>query len=100
MKKINSEIEFHDTISNGKVLVDFSAEWCGPCKILSEILKEVDQENIIDIATIDTDRFRGIAKEYRVMSVPTIFIFENGKQIKEKKGLVSKSELIDFINNN
>lgn len=100
MKKINSEIEFQDAISSKKILVVFSAEWCGPCKVLDEILKEIDTDNIIEIATIDTDRFRGIAREYKVLSVPTLLVFENEKLIKEKKGLMSKSELISFINEN
>lgn len=100
MKKINSEIEFQDAISSKKILVVFSAEWCGPCKVLDEILKEIDTDNIIEIATIDTDRFRGIAREYKVLSVPTLLVFENEKLIKEKKGLMSKSELINFINEN
>lgn len=100
MKKINSEIEFQDAISSKKILVVFSAEWCGPCKVLDEILKEIDTDNIIEIATIDTDRFRGIAREYKVLSVPTLLVFENEKLVKEKKGLMSKSELISFINEN
>lgn len=98
MKSINSIEEFNEVIKTNKILVDFSAEWCGPCKMLNEVLKEIDNEKIIDIAQVDVDRFNGIAKTYKIFSVPTLMIFENGKIIKEKKGFMMKNELIDFLN--
>ncbi len=98
MKIIESVEEFDSLISNGKVVVDFFATWCGPCKMLSPIMDAV-AENSKDITFIkvDTDEQPDLAKRYGIMSIPCIKVFENGKETKSTVGFIDKSELEDFI---
>lgn len=96
MRHIKTENEFYEIIqSEEKVLIDFYAEWCNPCKVMGTILESIDS---IPVIKIDIDRFRNIAKEYKVMTIPSLKIFSSGEVIKEKTGLMSKDELINFIN--
>ena len=97
---IKSE-EFNNVIKEGVVFVDFFANWCGPCKMLSPIIDEVSNE-ITDIKFIkvDVDASPEIAQTYNIMSIPTLIIFKDGTPIAKQMGLIPKSALIDFINNN
>lgn len=90
------EDNFNEVIKN-KVLVDFYATWCGPCKMLSPVLEELSKEIDIDIVKIDVDKNESLAKEYKVMSIPCLILFENGKEIKRTLGFKSKEELKEFI---
>lgn len=87
---------FSELIRSDKpVLVDFSAEWCGPCKMLAPILEDV-KKRIGDRATIfklDVDRNPVIASAYNVMAVPTLIIFQNGKAVWRRSGVLSAVEL-------
>ncbi|TNE59654.1 MAG: thioredoxin [Bacteroidetes bacterium] len=87
---------FSELIRSDKpVLVDFSAEWCGPCKMLAPILEDV-KRRIGDKATIfklDVDRNPLIASSYNVMAVPTLIIFQNGKPVWRRSGVLSAVEL-------
>lgn len=87
---INSEIP---------VLVDFFAEWCGPCKTLAPILKQVKDElgETIKIVKIDVDKNQPLAAEYQVRGVPTLLLFKNGKQVWRQSGVLQKSELLQII---
>ena len=87
---VNSEIP---------VLADFSAEWCGPCKVQSPILKELagELENRIKIIKIDVDKNPEIAMRYSVQGVPTLMLFKNGQVRFRHSGLISKSQLHNAI---
>lgn len=85
---------FHELIAN-KVLVDFFANWCGPCKMLSPILEKVDSE--IKVIKVDVDNFELLAQQYGVMSIPTLILFEHGKEVKRNVGFISKEQLEKFI---
>ena len=91
---------FNEIIQSEKlVLVDFFAEWFGPCKTLAPILKDVKQE-IGDAATIikiDVDKNPQTATEYQVRGVPTLILFKNGKQLWRQSGVLSKAGLIEVI---
>jgi len=94
---------FNDIISSDKpVLVDFFAEWCGPCKTMSPILKEVAEQvkGKAKIIKIDVDKNQQAASAYQVRGVPTLILFKNGKQIWRQSGVVHVNELVNLINQN
>ncbi len=85
--------------SETPVLVDFYATWCGPCKALSPILKQVKDSfgERIKIIKIDVDENPAIAASYQVRGVPTMLLFQNGKQLWRQSGILSKENLIQII---
>ena len=90
-----------DTIINSEkpVLIDFFATWCGPCKMLSPILKEV-KDNLgdrISIIKIDVDKNQQIASKYQVRGVPTMILYQQGKQLWRQSGVLTKDEIIKVI---
>jgi len=91
---------FDEIIQSEKpVLVDFSAEWCGPCKMMAPILKDVKKE-IGDTATIikvDVDKNPKAAGEYQVQGVPTLILFKNGQPLWRQSGVVQKPALVSII---
>lgn len=94
---------FTDIINSPKpVLIDFFATWCGPCKMLAPILKEVKDElgENISIIKIDVDKNQPLAAQYQVRGVPTMMLFQNGKQLWRQSGVLSKQEIVKIIKNN
>lgn len=90
-----------DTIieSDKPVLIDFFATWCGPCKMLGPILKEV-KDNLgdrVSILKIDVDKNQQIASKYQVRGVPTMILFQNGKQLWRQSGVLTKEQIIQTI---
>ena len=86
---------FNELINKGACLVDFYAEWCGPCKMLMPILEELDEK--INIIKVNVDKHEDLAREYRVMSIPTLIFFKDGEKKEEFVGFRSKEELIQYI---
>ena len=86
--------------SNQLVLIDFHADWCGPCKTLTPILKEVKHElaDVIKIIKINVDKNQPLATKYQVRGVPTMILFKNGKQLWRQSGVLQKNEIISIIN--
>lgn len=84
------------------VLVDFYADWCGPCKMLAPILKDVKSElgDGVKIVKIDVDKNQELASKYQVRGVPTMILFKNGQQKWRQSGVLQKHQLIDIIKNN
>ncbi len=93
IKYLEKEEDFNNLIQN-RVLVDFYADWCGPCKRLGAILEEI---NDIDILKVNVDLFQNISNKYGVMSIPTLIIFDKGNEIKKSIGFKTKEELIEFL---
>lgn len=92
---------FKDIINSDQpVLVDFFAEWCGPCKTISPILKEVAEkiQGKAKIIKIDVDKNQQAATAYQVRGVPTLILFKSGKQLWRQSGVVSSNELVNLIN--
>lgn len=91
---------FKDLInSETPVLVDFFAEWCGPCKSMAPILKEVKTElgEQIKILKIDVDKNQPLAAQYQVRGVPTMILFKEGKQLWRESGVLQKTDLVSII---
>ncbi|MEC7832505.1 MAG: thioredoxin TrxA [Pseudomonadota bacterium] len=84
------------------VLLDFWAEWCGPCKSLSPIVDETskDYEGKIKFAKINVDENADTTKEFGIRGIPTLILFKNGEKKETKVGLLTKSELTSFLDNN
>ncbi|WP_378187619.1 thioredoxin [Aquimarina sp. W85] len=86
--------------SSTPVLIDFFADWCGPCKMLGPILKEVKKDlgDQIKIIKIDVDANQNLATQYQVRGVPTMLLFKNGKQVWRQSGVLQKNDIIQVIN--
>ncbi|MEN8118875.1 MAG: thioredoxin [Bacteroidota bacterium] len=92
--------KFNEIINSGTTtLVDFSAEWCAPCKALAPILKEVKQElgDDVKIIKIDVDKNPVIAQNLQISGVPTIIIYKNGEQKFRQSGVIPASQLIQTL---
>ena len=94
LKYLENE-SFNEIINQDKVLVDFYAEWCGPCKMLTPVLERLGDS--FEIVKVDVDKHFDIAKEYGIMSVPTLIIFKNGKVVKQMIGFMGYDELKDEL---
>lgn len=97
MTKELNDGNFETTILNSTlpVLVDFSAEWCGPCKMLTPVVEELANE-LIDkalIVKLDVDKNKETAAKYGIMSIPTLLLFKNGEIVEKMKGFVAKATL-------
>jgi thioredoxin 1 len=91
---------FNEIIKSDKpVLVDFFAEWCGPCKMMAPILKDVkkDMGDAVTIIKVDVDKSPQAANEYQVQGVPTLILFKNGKPLWRQSGVVPKAGLVSII---
>lgn len=94
-----NEITFQEKVieSKGKIIVDFWAEWCGPCKLLSPILEEVSNTLDIKIYKVNVDENPSLAGQFGIKSIPTIVIFDDGVRVKEVVGLRPKEEIIEKL---
>jgi thioredoxin 1 len=92
--------KFNELIQSDKiVLVDFFATWCGPCQMLAPVLKQV-KDNLgerITILKIDVDKNQELASQYQVRGVPTMVLFQDGKQLWRQSGVLTKEEIIKTI---
>ena len=84
---------FDDKISNGLALVDFWADWCGPCRVVGPVIEELAEENegSVTVAKVDVDSEKKLALRYGVMSIPTVILFENGAEKKRFVGVQPKA---------
>lgn len=91
---------FNELIKKNKVvLVDFSAEWCGPCQTLSPILKDVKEQlgDRLSVLKIDVDRNQALARNFAIQGVPTMILYREGIQVWRQSGLLTKGQLLTII---
>ena len=86
--------DFNELIQE-RVLVDFYANWCGPCKMLGPVLEKVSDE--IKVLKVNVDENQDLARKYGVMSIPCIILFDNGKEVKRNIGFIPENKIREFI---
>ncbi len=103
MAKIATNTSFDELLQSEKlVIVDFWATWCGPCRMLSPLLDEVEaeMEDKVEVVKVNVDDADEIAMRFRIMSIPTLLFFKNGSMVDRSVGAMPKSALVDKINAN
>ena len=93
MIKYLEKDNFAEEIEKGRILVDFYADWCGPCKMMGTVLETMN-ENILKV---NVDKFPEIARQFGIMSIPTLMIFEEGKAVAKNIGFMTKEDLTEFL---
>ena len=88
------ESNFNDEIKDKRILVDFYADWCGPCRMMGSALENI---NDIEILKVNVDKFPELAQTYGIMSIPNLIIFENNKQVKSHIGFMNEDEIKEFV---
>ncbi len=95
---LESEKDFAELTKKGKVLVDFYADWCGPCRMIGPILDEIAEERKdVKIVKVDVDNFGSLAQLFNVFSIPTLKLFKDGKDAGTRVGYITKAKLLQFI---
>lgn len=98
LKHLEKE-DFNEEIKEGLVLVDFYADWCGPCRMVSPIVEEIAKEvEGLKVIKVNVDNREDVAKTYGIMSIPTLILFRNGEMDKKQIGFVPKEVLMRWFN--
>ena len=101
VKKI-TENEFKQETENGIAVVDFSAQWCGPCHMMEPVLEQISEEleGKMKFFNVDIDENMELAKTYGVMSVPTLMLFKDGNMVSKKIGFMPKELITSWVEEN
>ncbi len=98
LKHIENKEEFINAISSGTVLVDFYADWCGPCKMLAPILEQFAKEaENVEVLKVNVDQVSDVAKDYGIMSIPTLILFKDGEETDKQVGVMNINQLKAFV---
>lgn len=91
---------FDSLVSDGVVVVDFFANWCGPCRMLGPVLEDLsNSRSDVKVVKIDVDQEEDLARRFGVMSIPALYLFRDGKQVDSRVGFIPLEELTHWINN-
>ena len=99
--QISDDTFEENVIKKGQpIIVDFWAEWCGPCKMLTPILEEISQElnQKVQVVKVNLDENQDLAMKYSIRSIPTLLLFSNGELIDTKVGLIPKNDIVNWLN--
>ena len=95
--KVNSE-NYNEIKNSGTVLLDFYADWCGPCKMIAPIISEIaDERGDIRVGKINVDESSDLAREYNIYSIPTLVVLKDGKEIKRATGARPKADILALL---
>ena len=98
MMKVIKEYEFVNEVKDGLVLIDFYAEWCGPCKMLSPVLEQINKEHKdVKVVKVNIDDSRSIASYYQIQSIPTLVLLKDGEFVQRMIGFNPKKKIEEFI---
>ena len=97
IKHLENISEFEKEVQGDLVIVDFYADWCGPCQMLAPVLEDLDKEVNVKIVKINVDDIPELARQFRVMSIPTLLLFKDGKFVKKELGYMPIERLREFI---
>lgn len=100
IKELETE-NFNNEIEKDLVLVDFYATWCGPCKMMHPVIEKISKNNeSLKILKVNVDNHDDLAREYMVMSIPTLMLFKDGKLVEKNIGFTPKDVLDKWLDNN
>lgn len=91
---------FDELTSKGLVVVDFFANWCGPCKMLGAEMEQISDRDDFSIVKVNVDDEGDLARKFGVMSIPAVFIFKDGKMVDQKVGFMSRDDLLSWVDSN
>ena len=97
IKHLSNSNEFEKELQEPVVIVDFYADWCGPCQMLAPVLEQLDKESSLKIVKINVDEIPDLARQFRIMSIPTLMLFKDGKFTKKELGYMPIERLREFI---
>ena len=100
MKVLNTN-EFNNAVASGVTVVDFYADWCGPCKMLGPVMETVAAKiTDVNFYKVNVDNSEEVAARYGIMSIPAVFMFKDGKVVAKTVGFMPEEELISWVSNN
>jgi thioredoxin 1 len=94
LRQLSTEADFNNTINEGTVLVDFYATWCGPCRMLSP---ELEQVETVDVIKVDIDELPTVSTTHGIMSVPTLMVFKDGEMLGRVSGYMPKDAIEEWV---
>ena len=97
IKHVETVAEFDELVKSGKVLVDFYADWCGPCKMLAPVLEELSKEVDELIIKVNVDDLPALAQRYKVQAIPTLYVLNNGVVLNHVLGYQNKNQLLQLL---
>lgn len=90
--------DFKEKIEGGRVVVDFYADWCAPCRMIGPVLEQIANENEdILVVKVNVDENQALAVEYGIRGIPALLVFDSGKQVASRAGFMPKDALVDWI---